>query len=98
MSMPGMDPYAPPSAMNPFWPDPRWFRRDGKFLVIRTGAILPGRCIKTNQVIGERDGLIGKQFVWTPKWVKFTPAAVIPMVTLPLFVKPVIGMLTTSVI
>jgi hypothetical protein len=92
------NPYAPPAAMDPSWPDPRWFRRDGKFVVVRTGAILPGRCIRTNQVLGESDGLIERQLVWTPKWAQCMPAALILMVTLPLFVNSTTGMLTISVI
>lgn len=42
-------------------------RADGKFLVIKTDAILPKRCIKTNQPVD--DPPVTRKLYWAPPWV-----------------------------
>lgn len=42
-------------------------RADGKFLVIRTDAILPKRCIKTNQPVD--DPPVTRKLYWAPPWI-----------------------------
>lgn len=67
------NPYSPPVAP----PDPTYpkvhqstgYFADGHLLVIRDGAILPSRCIKTNQPIGPADWTKTKKLTWTPQWV-----------------------------
>lgn len=43
--------------------------RDGDLLVIRDGAVLPARCLKTNRPIGASDYTATKKVYWTPGWV-----------------------------
>lgn len=63
------NPYAPPTV--PFVPQPvaAMYRREGNLLVIRDGAVLPNRCILTNQPINERDWTKKRSLTWTPAWV-----------------------------
>jgi hypothetical protein len=63
------NPYAPPatSGVAPACPA-HGFRRDGEFIVVRTGAILPKRCIQTNHVIDQHDWTKERKLQWSPKW------------------------------
>ena len=45
------------------------YYRDGEFLVIRDGAVLPARCIHTNLEIGPDDWTKRERLTWTPPWV-----------------------------
>jgi hypothetical protein len=72
LSMSETNPYAPPATSEVLFPHPRWFRRDGKFVVVRTGAVLPARCVKTNEEIGEREVSKERQFTWVPLWARFS--------------------------
>ena len=64
-----MNPYAPPttSEVAPVCPA-HGFRRDGEFVVVRTGAVLPKRCIQTNEPIGQDDWNKEKKLQWSAKW------------------------------
>lgn len=73
------NPYAPPATSEVLFPNPRWYRRDGKFVVVRTGAVLPARCVKTNEKIGERDWFGEKQLVWIWWWAQFASPVVVVM-------------------
>ncbi|MFD0892979.1 hypothetical protein KBB96_16285 [Luteolibacter ambystomatis] len=44
-------------------------RRDGKFLVVWDGAVLPPRCVRTNAPINPEDWTKSKKMVFTPPWV-----------------------------
>jgi len=46
-----------------------YYYRDGDFLVIRDGAVLPARCVHTNQDIGPEDWTKRVRMTWTPPWV-----------------------------
>jgi hypothetical protein len=64
------NPYKPPVALDTMYgkPDAGTSRVEGKQLVVRSGAVLPQRCVKTNQKITEED-LRRKTFEWCSPWV-----------------------------
>lgn len=69
------NPYAPSQvtldeSLSPPLPA-RGFHRNGDLLVISDGAVLPARCIKTNQPISSADWTRAKKVYWTPPWVWF---------------------------
>jgi hypothetical protein len=80
-SMSEPDPYAPPatSEITPACPA-HGFRRDGEFVVVRTGAVLPQRCIQTNEPIGQGDWSKEKKLHGSPKWAGLCTA--LPYLTL----------------
>lgn len=45
------------------------YRREGQFLVVRDGAMLPPRCVVTNEAINEQDWTKRRVLTWTPGWV-----------------------------
>jgi len=63
------NPYATPATAEvaPVFPA-HGFRRDGEFVVVRTGAVLPKRCIQTNEPIGQDDWIKEKKLQWSPRW------------------------------
>jgi len=63
-------PEAAASALYRRAPKSRWFRRDGEFLVVRTGAVLPARCVRSNEPLPPGDWMRDKQLVWRPWGVK----------------------------
>lgn len=64
------DPQAATAAMEkPRSPDRGDYHRDGKLLVIRDGAVLPQRCILTNQALGPGDWTKRMAIYKTPFWV-----------------------------
>ena len=44
------------------------FRVEGKDLICRTGAVLPPRCVKTNEPVGS-ERMKTKTFYWTSSWI-----------------------------
>jgi len=78
-SMSETNPYAPPATSEVLFPRARWFRRDGKFVVVRTGAVLPARCVKTNEPIEMQDESKERQLVWVPLWARLSPCLGIPL-------------------
>jgi hypothetical protein len=69
-----INPYASPTVASIAPPGPAsglslngvWV--DGKALVVPPGAVLPRRCVKTNEPISEKD-MAAKTFTWCPRWV-----------------------------
>ena len=74
MSMPETNPYAPPATSDALFPRPRWFRREGKFVVVRTGAVLPARCVKTNEAVERYNEVKPRQLMWVPSWARLSPS------------------------
>lgn len=64
------NPYKPPVALDTFSgkPDAGTICVEGKYLVVCSGAVLPQRCVKTNQKITEQD-MRHKTFEWCSPWV-----------------------------
>lgn len=77
------NPYrAPVSTASPYQTGGVYYRKD-EFLLIRDGAVLPARCIKTNQPVGPKDWTKRVQLNWTPPWVYFfLLAGLLPMLLL----------------
>lgn len=76
MSDATLHPYHPPSELNPP-PFPatgseQTCFRDGKFLVIREGSILPNRCIVSNQVVDSKGWRKPFRILWNPRWILWT--------------------------
>jgi hypothetical protein len=69
-----LDPYAPPATSGVALSRPRWFRREGKFVVVRTGAVLPARCVKTNEQVEEYNAAKPRQLMWVPLWARLSPS------------------------
>lgn len=69
---PDQNPYATPVAVG-MPPLPQsvssYYFRDGDLLVIRDGAVLPSRCVHTNQDVGPEDWTKRTRMTWTPPWV-----------------------------
>jgi hypothetical protein len=68
-----LNPYHPPSEINPpplnaAGSESACFR-DGKFLVIREGSVLPNRCIVSNQVVDSKGWRKPFRVVWNPRWI-----------------------------
>lgn len=67
--MPETNPYAPPATSEVAQVCPaHGFRRDGEFIVVRTGAVLPKRCIQTNEPIGQGDWSKEDKLHGSPRW------------------------------
>ena len=73
MSDTTLNPYSPPSELSP---PPHHAAgseggcfRDGKFLVIREGSILPNRCIITNLVADSNGWRKPFRVLWNPRWI-----------------------------
>jgi hypothetical protein len=63
------DPYAPPATSEVALVCPaHGFRREGEFIVVRSGAVLPKRCVETNEPIGQGDWSKEKKLQWFPRW------------------------------
>jgi hypothetical protein len=68
-----LNPYSPPSELSPpplhaTGSEGGCFR-DGKFLVIREGSILPNRCIITNQLVDSNGWRKPFRVLWNPRWI-----------------------------
>jgi hypothetical protein len=71
-----LNPYHPPSEINPpplnaAGSESTCFR-DGKFLVIREGSVLPNRCIVSNQVVDSKGWRKPFRILWSPRWILWT--------------------------
>jgi hypothetical protein len=70
--MSNINPYASPTADTPYQakvlgtPPTMW--RDGDVLVLRNGAVLPPRCVKSNEPV---DSTWRRKLSWHPQWVFF---------------------------
>jgi hypothetical protein len=65
-----VNPYAPPvSLAPPSLPPSVLFRREGNHVVIRDGAHLPARCVRTNQPVEPNGWTRRKRMTWMPSWV-----------------------------
>lgn len=65
------NPYAPPADLQtlPAVDDGVRFFRDGRFLVVRDGAVLPEVCVITNEPTDSRNWRRRVKIAWTPPWV-----------------------------
>lgn len=73
MSDTTLNPYSPPLDLSPpplhaAGSEGGCFR-DGKFLVIREGSVLPNRCIITNQVVDSNGWRKPFRVLWNPRWI-----------------------------
>lgn len=69
------NPYATPQASSPPVSSSNnhsAFFRDGKFLVVRDGAVLPERCLVTNKETSHADWRKRVTISWFPSWVFIT--------------------------
>lgn len=76
------NPYSAPATTDapPVVPTDALYYREGDFLMIRDGAVLPARCIKTNLPAEPKDWTKQVQLTWTPPWIYiFLPFAVLPV-------------------
>jgi hypothetical protein len=67
-----INPYAPPAeaSLPPSLPTSDvFFFRDGDFLVVRDGAVLPPVCLRTNEPAGEDSWRKKVTLTWSPPWV-----------------------------
>lgn len=72
--MSDVNPYAAPIdlvAQPPIIETNEFVRRDGKFLLVWDGAVLPKRCVRTNQDLESPEGgkMLKRKLTWTPQWV-----------------------------
>jgi hypothetical protein len=65
-----LNPYTPPTDLG-FQPalGQAACYRDGKFLVVREGSILPERCVITNQVVDSKGWRKSYRVLWNPRWI-----------------------------
>ncbi|WP_265594661.1 hypothetical protein [Haloferula sp. BvORR071] len=80
---PQPNPYSAPATTDTAPPPGSLFYRHENFLMIRDGAVLPARCIKTNQPQEVKDWNKQVQLTWTPPWIYiFLPFALLPVLLL----------------